>query len=65
LVARDRFDKAQHEYDEAVRIDEECDGFGIVPDEVKLELRDSTRDLARIESQRLLNAIHPPNQPTP
>lgn len=59
-LARKRWQEAVTAYDEAVRIDEECDGFGIVPDEIKRELRDATRELARAEDARMFELKYPP-----
>lgn len=55
-AARKRYEAAQHAYDEAVRIDEECDGFGIVPRRVKDELGNAEVELRTAEMERLYPA---------
>lgn len=61
-VARKRFEAALFAYDEAVRIDEECDGSGIVPDEIKCELGRAAHELASIENTRMFELKYPPQK---
>ncbi len=52
-VARQRAERAELAYTEAERYDEEGDGFGIIPDEIKKELRDARRELASAECEEM------------
>ncbi len=52
-LARARFGAALAAYNEAWRIDEECDGFGFIPDEIKAEMDESKRELAAAERERM------------
>lgn len=52
-AARRRYAAAVEAYDEAIQIDEDCDGFGIIPDEIKNEVAAARYELSQAEYERM------------
>lgn len=52
-TARKRLEAAEKAYERAWISDEECDGLGLIPDEINHELAAARSELARAEAERM------------